>query len=164
MILARRFSDVTRRYQVVLTSPALEGLLERGIADWPRETGGVLIGQYNAEHDTATVLQIERPPDSVGRHTTFRRGRQGLGTLLQQLWQEPQQRFYLGEWHTHPRKSPEPSPTDLSQMREPALRRGFSCPEPVLVILGGDPQSNWSLHVSVHPRGVAPITLIEESQ
>jgi hypothetical protein len=50
---------------------------------------------------------------------------------------------YLGEWHFHPFAAPSPSSIDYSQMAEIAVSRSWRCPEPVLLIIGGDPRGEW---------------------
>ena len=67
----------------------------------PLETGGILIGRYNEDHDTALVSRVaESPADSKNGPTTFHRGTRGLQGLLKALW--PRREYYLGEWHYHP--------------------------------------------------------------
>lgn len=109
----------------------------------PRETGGILIGYYTNSNDCAVVTEITNaPPDSRSGNHWFVRGVRGLQKKLERLWQR-NDGFYLGEWHFHPFGSPNPSPTDIKQMQEISKSEQYHCAEPVLLILGGDPNSHW---------------------
>lgn len=118
----------------------------------PNETGGILLGRYNHEHDCAVVTNVRSAPsDSKSGRTWFIRGVRGLQRLVDRFWQR-ERIYYLGEWHFHPFGSPCPSPTDANQMREIALSPQYHCPEPVLLIIGGNPVRDWSAVAYVFPR------------
>ena len=67
----------------------------------------------------------------------------------------------LGEWHFHPGARPVPSDTDLRQIREISESPDYSCPEALLVIIGGDPARAWEVGVYMSPRYRTVIELIE---
>lgn len=56
--------------------------------------------------------------------------------------------YYLGEWHYHPNTSAVPSSTDLKQMFILSKNNDLKCPEPILIIIGGN-KSNWQISASV---------------
>lgn len=123
------------------------------------ETGGILIGQYTGRHDCAMVHQVTGPPeDSTATRTRFRRGTIGLQPLLDRLWRR-ERRYYLGEWHFHPGASPDPSGVDDRQLRSIASDRQYNCPEPVLLIVGGDPSAAWAAAAFVFPKGEGRIPM-----
>lgn len=102
------------------------------------ETGGILIGNYTEDQITAQVTEVTKPStDSKSNLTTFVRGVEGLQKLLNFRWK--QHRYYIGEWHYHPFASPNPSTIDLNQFAEFARDKKMHCPEPVLLIFGGNP-------------------------
>jgi integrative and conjugative element protein (TIGR02256 family) len=103
------------------------------------ETGGILVGRYTEGHRTA-VLERATGPSTDGRAgaTWFVRGVRGLQELLDTLWRGGGG-YYLGEWHSHPGASPDPSGQDVAQMRTIAGSQRYQCPEPILLILGGSP-------------------------
>ena len=78
-----------------------------------------------------------------------------MGLVLRQLWRRPiaERRYYLGEWHLHPAGAARPSATDDRQMRSFANASDHHCPEPVLVIVGGAPETGWNVGCWVYPRG-----------
>jgi integrative and conjugative element protein (TIGR02256 family) len=109
-----------------------------------RETGGVLVGFYADDGECAYVTEVGHPPpDSEAGPTWFNRGIRGLREWLEELWGARRRTYYLGEWHYHPRASPEASGDDRKQMLRISKDRKIRCPEPVLLIVGGDARSSW---------------------
>src|ERR1700733_11630273 len=103
-----------------------------------QETGGILIGHYSRDHAMAFVTEVTSAPiDSKRGRTWFDRGIRGLKAKLQLSWRKANT-FYLGEWHFHPGAPPNPSPVDSGQMASIAQSSLYACPEPVLLIVGGD--------------------------
>jgi integrative and conjugative element protein (TIGR02256 family) len=124
------------------------------------ETGGILIGHYTESYDLAIVTGISGPPsDSLRGRTWFVRGISGLQQRLGRLWHK--NRYYIGEWHYHPDNSAKPSGTDILQMQEISKSVTFSCPEPVLLLIGGNPPEHWEARAYVFPRENAYIELIQ---
>lgn len=79
---------------------------------------------------------------------------------VEQSWcQRLQAGFYVGEWHFHPNAAPTPSDTDHRSMRGIATSTRYNCPEPVLVIVGGNPRREWTASAQVFPRGGGPVRL-----
>ena len=114
------------------------------------ETGGIIIGRYSDDQVTAVVDRVTGPPpDSKHLFTRFLRGVQGLQALLNRVWSKPERQYYLGEWHYHPRPNPAPSAEDIGQMQEIAKSERYACPEPVLLIVYGQPSDRrgFSAHV-----------------
>jgi len=111
------------------------------------ETGGIIIGQYNDDRDCATVsLVTPAPPDSKSGHTWFERGVSGLQQLITRMWKKKD--YYLGEWHFHPYAPPTPSRTDINQMVRIANSKQYNCPEPILLIIGGNPET-YTIQIAV---------------
>ena len=101
------------------------------------ETGGLLIGRYAEGQRVAVVTEaLPAPSDSKGGPTWFVRGIRALNAKLKWRWNSGEG-YYLGEWHFHPGGAPVPSNPDCSQMRLIATSASYSCPEPVLLIVGG---------------------------
>ena len=147
------FWTTNRRFGLKVPGCVLESVLAhcRGAGDI--ETGGILIGEYNGQHDCAVVHQVTGPPaDSAATRVRFRRGIAGLQQLLDRLWRRDG-RYYLGEWHFHPGAAPEPSGVDDRQLVAIAQDRKYNCPEPALLIIGGDPCAAWTAAAFVFPSG-----------
>ncbi|HEY8270977.1 MAG TPA: Mov34/MPN/PAD-1 family protein [Pseudobdellovibrionaceae bacterium] len=149
----RTFLSADKSYGVVLKSVALEVILVECRKSKKTETGGILIGKYSDDHNCALVYEISGPPrDSIRSATSFERGNQGLKDLLSGRFKDPGY-YYLGEWHFHPFSSPEPSGRDLSQIKDIATSALYKCPEPILLIIGGDPDEEWTVTANVFVAG-----------
>lgn len=115
----------------------------------PNETGGILIGKYSEDLKRAQVTIITgAPEDSKSGRTWFHRGTNGLQQLLDELW-ERQGLFYLGEWHYHPGGTPTPSIQDIVEMNKISKNKAYTCPEPILIIVGSTSSNDWKIGVYV---------------
>lgn len=154
---AMDFRNMATGFGVWLSAAAIDTILNTAVHAGRRETGGILIGRYDAEGWVAEVVEAtSKPRGSRAGWWWFRRGSVGLRELLEARWADGF--HYLGEWHFHPGASPAPSGTDVRSMREISTDFTYQCPEPILVIIGGKPPHSWDLSVSVF-RGGAHIPL-----
>lgn len=102
------------------------------------ETGGIIIGYYTVSLQKAIITELsDAPIDSKAGYNWFYRGIKGLKRLLADKWTKRGE-YYLGEWHLHPNSSPNPSIIDIGQMKKNARNKEFNCPEPILLIIGGN--------------------------
>jgi len=126
------------------------------------ETGGILVGYYTPAHDCAVVTALSGPPkDSSRKPRLFERGTRGIQSWIFKLWRE-NRHFYLGEWHYHPRGVSIPSQDDIEQMRRLSKDRSLNCPEPILLIIGGDPKGEWTRNAYVFPVDQEYVSLIDQ--
>lgn len=159
-----RVWTLERRFGVFLPRERLSDILEFCRKAGLRETGGILFGRYTEARDLAVVQHVTGPPsDSAAGRTWFDRGVAGLQDLIFKRWR-CERDYYLGEWHYHPGGAPHPSSTDEAQMKGYASDPKYRCPEPILLILGGDPQGEWRLSVRVYPRGQEPLEMTEQDR
>jgi integrative and conjugative element protein (TIGR02256 family) len=143
------FQSADRQFGLRISAKEIDRMVSLCRKAKRAETGGVIVGQYNEQHDWAIVTEVTGPPeDSRSGSTWFLRGVRGLQQLIERLWQRDRS-FYLGEWHYHPYSSPDPSSTDTSQMRKIADSASYACPEPILLILGGDPSKELQIRAFV---------------
>ena len=125
------------------------------------EVGGIIVGSYDTAHRFALVKAVsDAPSDSLKGSHWFQRGVKGLQELLNQYWYKKRY-FYLGEWHFHPNKSAHVSTLDIEQMTAISISNSYNCPEPILLICGGDPNGHWELCAYVFPRNRTWIRLKE---
>ena len=153
------FRSEDARFRVLVPGATVRRLLHLCRASGARETGGILVGRYSATLDCAQVGAASGPPaDSVRGPSWFQRGTRGLQAWLERRWASRGD-HYLGEWHFHPYAAPVPSDTDLEQLGRIARADDYRCPEPLLLILGGDPTGRWSVSAHVVPRSRAVVPL-----
>ncbi len=123
------------------------------------ETGGILVGYYTEKHDWAIVTDVSGPPvDSKRGYVFFNRGVQGLQKWLNQIWWWKRQ-YYIGEWHYHPFNRPKASPEDTHQLQEHSVNVRLVCPEPLMLIIGGNPNGAWEAGAYVFPQGKSLLTM-----
>lgn len=139
-------------YGLKMRDELLQELLQLCERASPRETGGILLGNYSGSLDCAIVTSVTKAPaDSRSGRTWFVRGVRGLQSKIHQMWRR-KEGFYLGEWHFHPFGEPSPSGTDSAQMREIASSPQYQCPEPILLIVGGNPPTGWKVRTFIYQR------------
>jgi integrative and conjugative element protein (TIGR02256 family) len=149
-------------YTVILDEKIIQQMLWFCKEKMPLETGGILVGKYSDEGTSAKITNISGPPkDSKHGKSTFYRGVKGLTPWLSELWTTTGE-YYLGEWHFHPHFFPVPSPIDHRQMKQISKDSRYHCPEPILFIIGGDPDGKWYTSCYVFHRNGSMITLKEE--
>lgn len=150
MMLSRQcleYKNYDGSYSVRIPTSVLTKMHECCVASFPYETGGILIGSYSEDCSWANITQIcGASKNSIRRRRSFVRLGQDYLPILSNLWDKNQ--YYLGEWHFHPRSSAEPSVTDINTMMKLSHNRELHCPEPLLIVVGGEPQK-WDLSVSV---------------
>lgn len=141
------------KFGVAVEQRHVEQLVDWCIEAGALETGGVLIGHYSDLLDLAIVTRVSGPPpDSHQGRTFFERGTRGLQRLINRAWKRRAE-YYLGEWHSHPGSDGIPSRIDREQMAATANSPSFRCPEPILLIVGGQPTASRSIKAFVYPNG-----------
>lgn len=149
-----------RHFGLKLSANTIQQIIKQCQHAYPLETGGVLVGHYTGTYNCALVTAASKAPgDSRSGHTWFDRGVQGLQCWLDQLW-HMHQHYYLGEWHFHPGGLPYPSSMDHDQMQAIAGSITYHCPEPVLLIIGGDPAGILKVTSYVFTSNKPPIELL----
>ncbi|WP_020475860.1 Mov34/MPN/PAD-1 family protein [Zavarzinella formosa] len=145
------FRSEDGKFALRLGAAQVEALLGKCRSAGAFETGGIVAGCYTHNLSVAEVTEVSGPPaDSRAGRTWFARGVRGAGEWLGKLWKKKQ--YYLGEWHFHPSAAPDPSETDIDQMREIASSSGYHCPEPLMLIVGGDSARGYRYRAFVSPR------------
>ncbi len=152
----RHFRSPDKRLGTLISQAELSKAVEQCCKAGRDETGGILVGRYTAAHDCAVVTSVsDAPRDSLGGGTWFRRGVAGLQRWLNGLWKS--RTYYLGNrilsrcdgWRRRKR--------GVISAEIEVDRNGFEdrhhCPEPILIIVGGDPKQDWHINVYVYVAG-----------
>lgn len=141
------------QFGVRIPQAVVDQMIAYCLASHPLETGGILVGKYISYGDCADVVTASCPPhDSKRGSTWFIRGTRNLQRWLDLLWKKREQ-HYLGEWHYHPSAGSQPSRQDKEQIRKIARNMKARCPEPLLIIIGGDTCDGFTLSCFVSPAG-----------
>jgi integrative and conjugative element protein (TIGR02256 family) len=131
---------------VVVTAAMRAVLLKYCTQAARKETGGIIIGHYTPLGDQAVITEVTGPPrDSQAGDSWFVRGLQGLQRRIDRAWRRRD--YYLGEWHFHPFAQPVPSQRDRAQVLSFSKNAAYRCPEPILIVVGGDPRGRAKLWV-----------------
>jgi integrative and conjugative element protein (TIGR02256 family) len=156
----RRSRSADGRFNLELPGQIIDEMLEHCGRSFPMETGGILVGYYSDDSRFAHVTNlVPAPGDSVASRFSFQRGVRGVQQFLNRMWLR--KRYYLGEWHFHPGGSASPSGTDAGEMKSISFGGSYHCPEPVLLILGGNPPQQFTLESYVYLRGVSNPVVLE---
>lgn len=146
------FWSSDRKFGMIIEESHIAKILEACKNSGDHETGGIIVGHYTENLDCAIVTDVSlSPSDSRNGRSWFYRGVNGIQNWLNRLW--IRREYYLGEWHFHPFAYAALSPTDKTQMKKIAKNKSYYCPEPVLLIIGGDPERDWKMRVYVCNKG-----------
>jgi integrative and conjugative element protein (TIGR02256 family) len=145
---------------VEIADEALGRVLTECSSSGGHETGGILVGRYDAGHQRAIVTRASlAPTDSQSGTSWFHRGVAGLQRWLDDLWEAERKEYYLGEWHYHPCAVAAPSADDRREMMAIAACEAWRCPEPVLLVVSRAAEREWVMSVHVFPHGCEPLEL-----
>ncbi len=135
---------------------------DMALAHAPNEVGTSLIGQYLCDGRKASVLGLAPlTADSRGTPRTFYRGVRGLMQFFSTVLRRYRgQRYYIGEWHSHPGASSTASRTDDNNQLALSKTVQSQCPAPILIIIGGDLKSRPTLNVYVYSRDQDRLDLV----
>lgn len=107
------YRTVNGSHQVELPLSVITCLFDTCKKSRKKETGGILIGCYSSDLSKAHVHIATTPPKgSIQTSNTFYRSNTGLQNVLNRSWTED--KYYIGEWHYHPRAAATPSHVDGS--------------------------------------------------
>lgn len=157
-----RFKSVDKKFSVEINDILLNIIKRECVKAGNSETGGILIGGYSENNNNAIISSVTGPPkDSKKSKYGFERGIIGLCKIIDTNWNLGY--YYLGEWHFHPNSSPQPSIIDDVQMQKFAKNDLLKCPEPVLLIMGGNLNIGWKMSAHVYTKE-EKITLIKQGK
>lgn len=146
-----RFKSIDSIYSLEIRGVLLNYIKSECIKAKNKETGGILIGNYSVDNSNAIISNITGPPkDSKQTKCTFEIGVSGLNKIIDDNWN--QGHYYIGEWHFHPKSSPQPSKIDDMQMKKNATDKLLKCSAPILLIIGGNQDKSWELSAHVYSK------------
>lgn len=128
---------------------ALKDLLHEAKRYRLRETGGALLG-WGDDHDV--VIRRILGPGPRARHALshFEPDHEWQGREGRRIYKESGRTIaYVGDWHTHPRRSARPSAQDKKAMEAIAHDEDFRTPHPLSLIVGRSARRNRAFKVYV---------------
>lgn len=108
------------------------------------EAGGILIGRILCDSNDFIIDDVSEPMISdIRKRYSFKRNSNEHQTYFNSKWTSLNKHcFYLGEWHTHPEKSPIPSRVDLNDWNRIA-KLDFEPDHLFFLILGTEKIGAW---------------------
>lgn len=133
-------------WKIKISSSLITQMYDQRRNKLPNETGGVLIGAYDYEHNICYIVDIiDSPSDSEEYPNAYVRGHNGLLKQIERLEEITIGNLtYIGEWHSHPTASTQPSKYDLILLKsisDYTLAQG----NPGCMLIVGD--SNFSVYL-----------------
>lgn len=123
---------------------------------WPLETGGILLGYLDTNDEL--VIRFASGPGVNAKHTrtTFTPDHETQMVYLDRMYAKYGNiADYVGDWHTHPGKSPALSFLDCRTLCRIAHSTTLTMKPPVMIIAGGGGYSQpWDLRAHVHKEHV----------
>ena len=116
----------------------LINLINTGIKHYPNEFGGFLIGHYFDNQKQLNITDTILPKKYNATPDLFERDTDGVEEKLRVFYSETPQKYYVGEWHTHPNNLPIPSSTDINAINNITNHKEVSIKSPVMLIIGYD--------------------------
>jgi integrative and conjugative element protein (TIGR02256 family) len=126
-------------WKVVFDDYLINKMAELRDKSLPNETGGILLGNVDNEHDICYVIDcIGSSSDSEELPISFIRGCNGLSEKVQKIEEKTiGQVRYIGEWHSHPNGcSVNPSTADIETFKWLAEEMHIDCLPSIMMIIG----------------------------
>ena len=128
---------------------ALNELLDEAQRYRLRETGGALLGWHDDE-DVVVTRILGPGPNARHGFSHFEPDHAWQGREGRRIYDESGRTIaYVGDWHTHPRGSPRPSPQDKKTMASIAKDPDFRTPNPLSLIVSRPARRNRSFRLYV---------------
>jgi [CysO sulfur-carrier protein]-S-L-cysteine hydrolase len=121
-----------------MSDSLIQRLVETGKTHYPKEFGGILVGDYSTDFRQLNITDsiLPRTKTFNATPTLFERNSKGMERELHKFYKRNPPKYYIGEWHTHPDNLPFPSITDLQAMQSIVDYPKVEIKNPVLLIIG----------------------------
>lgn len=130
MILTNKFNQL----RIVIEESLITEIGNIAIKHFPNEFGGFLIGRYSSDLKSVEIEGFILPKKYKGTPTVFQRSTVEVEELFIKEF-NINNRYYIGEWHSHPNGSTMYSQTDLNAMIETVNCSTVTIKNPILLIL-----------------------------
>jgi len=137
------------RCSIVIANKFIRSIIERSIAKRPLEACGILVGYYSKDLTTAIVTEVLHSEDETATLVSTKFD-PSLQKQLNDIWDKTDgNRYMVGDWHSHPNGSPEPSKKD-----DDAIFKGVNeqHPENMSLIIGRNlTENDIQIHIYKKP-------------
>lgn len=116
---------------LIITQECLNEIEHLTLLHYPKEFGGVLVGNYSEDGSSAVVSRVITPKKYKNSPTSFAPDPQCINQQLREL---PEQLQFLGDWHSHPDGPSQPSLTDRATIAKLATHPTVRTRSPLLLI------------------------------
>lgn len=130
MILINKFNDL----RIKIKKSLITKIGKIATQHFPNEFGGFLIGRYSTDLKSVEIDDFILPKKYKGTPTLFQRSTDEITSLFRKEF-ELNNRYYIGEWHSHPNGSTMYSQTDLNAMIETVNCSTVTIKNPILLII-----------------------------
>jgi proteasome lid subunit RPN8/RPN11 len=127
----RQYAQAKLGLKLIVTGECLEQIERLTLLHYPKEFGGVLVGNYSDDGTCAIISRILVPTTYKNSPTSFTPDPHCINRQLRQL---PEQLQYLGDWHSHPDGPGQPSATDKATIAKLAAHPDVRTRSPLLLI------------------------------
>lgn len=137
---------VSDEQQLIITPPAVAQMLSFAQRRWYQpEAGGVLLGRHLLESNHLVVDEVTVPQrsDRRSRFGFFRSA--SHNKVAQEKWADSAGTLaYLGLWHTHPERVPNPSQVDCEDWEKAVAHHAFVGDKLFFPIIGTERIRVWA--------------------
>ncbi|GAA4456479.1 Mov34/MPN/PAD-1 family protein [Rurimicrobium arvi] len=130
------WTNINIGLKIEIQDKLLDSLIAIGKCHYPNEFGGFLIGFYSEDYRQLNITDHILPDKYKGTRYLFERDATGIDDKLKEFYNQNPQKYYVGEWHTHPDNLPIPSSTDIDAMKSIAAHGDVAIKNPALLIIG----------------------------
>lgn len=130
MILTNKHNNL----KIAVTDSLIREIESVAVKHYPNEFGGFLLGKYSENFKSVIIESIILPNKYKSSPILFQRSTKDLEKKFIREYKE-NNRYYIGEWHSHPNGSTHYSSTDLDTMIETADSNEVQITNPILLIV-----------------------------
>lgn len=130
MILTNKHNNL----KIAVADSLIREIESVAVKHYPNEFGGFLLGKYSENFKSVIIESIILPNKYKSSPILFQRSTKDLEKKFIREYKE-NNRYYIGEWHSHPNGSTHYSSTDLDTMIETADSNEVQITNPILLIV-----------------------------
>ncbi len=131
-----KFNCIQIGLTIHVTKELLEKFKSLGRDKYPLEYGGILVGHYEDDGQTAVIVDTILPIRYKSSKFNFERSNEGFKEKLEELYKQTPKLIYIGEWHTHPDLLAIPSQDDYDSIKAVAHHPDVQIKNPIMLIIG----------------------------